>query len=91
MSVRNLQFQLSQIVNVKNKYLPIFILVFVWARLQSLFFCSHSEVFCILQQVTPVVTGDCRLNLSGSAIKLKSLIISSAVRKGYKSPLPTSN
>jgi len=26
------------------------------------------------------------LNLSGSAIKLISLIISSAVRKGYKSP-----
>jgi len=30
------------------------------------------------------VTGDCHLNLSGSAIKLTSLIISSAVRKGYK-------
>jgi len=33
-----------------------------------------------------VVTGDCLLNLSGSAIKLISLIISSAVKKGYKSP-----
>jgi len=31
------------------------------------------------------------LNLSGSAIKLLSLIISSAVRKGYKSPPPTSS
>jgi len=32
-----------------------------------------------------VVTGDCCLNLSGSAIKLRSFIISSVVRKGYKS------
>jgi len=36
-----------------------------------------------------LVTGDCRLNLSGSDIKLICLIISSAVRKGYKSPPPT--
>jgi len=35
-----------------------------------------------------VVTGDCLLNLSASVIKLKSL---SAVRKGYKSPRPTSS
>jgi len=38
-----------------------------------------------------VVTGDCHLNLSGSAIKLIRLIISSAVRKGYKSPPPASS
>jgi len=38
-----------------------------------------------------VVTGDCCLNLSGSAIKLISLIIPSAVRKGYESPPPASS
>jgi len=37
-----------------------------------------------------IVTDDCRLNLSGFAIKLIRLILSSAVRKGYKSPPPTS-
>jgi len=41
--------------------------------------------------VEAVVTGDCRLNLSGSTIKLISSIISSAMRKGYKSPPPTSS
>jgi len=37
------------------------------------------------------VTGHCRFNLSGSAIKLITVIISSAVRKGYKSPPPASS
>jgi len=52
-------------------------------------FCSHSAVRRLLLLTTgesPVVTDDCHLDLSGlqSAIKMISLIIAAAVRKGYK-------
>ncbi|ROL55024.1 Plexin-A1 [Anabarilius grahami] len=48
---------------------------------------KKSKVFCFLTTgESPVVTDDCHLDLSGlqSAIKMISLIISAAVRKGYK-------
>ena len=57
---------------------------FGMGRLQSLFFCSRSEVrslLCFTVGESPVVSGDCCLNLSGTAIKLIHLIKSSAVRK----------
>jgi len=38
-----------------------------------------------------VTTSDCRLNHSGYAVKLIHFIISSVVRKGYKSPPPASS
>jgi len=56
---------------------------------------NNKDVKCLLHFTAgeSVVTGDCRMNLSGSAIKLICLIISSAVkRKRYKSlPLTSSH
>jgi len=86
----------SQIVNVQRQHCVttcnvLLILSLCWhGPLQSLSPNSQSESSARYSGESPGVSDDCLLNLSGSTVKLISLIISNAVRKGYKSPPPAS-